>query len=91
MLLHSLGASVPQLPEPPTPAGLTDVVWSASPNLFTGWATLDGKSHGQPVRQAAAWNDLVTAFVAGLVGHVVVKWAALPAFQSLRLRAQAAV
>jgi hypothetical protein len=30
-------------------------------------------------------TDLATAFLAGLLGHVVVNWAALPAFQSLRL------
>ena len=117
--------------------GITPVKWDASPNLFTGWATLDAQSFGQLTRQATTsarasdrprfwaevralrwpdlfwtlvalalaciayslityndtWgsaSDLASAFLAGLLGHITVNWAALPAFQSLRLRASKA-
>ena len=116
--------------------GITPVVWKASPNLFTGWATLDGQSYGQLTRRAAtssrsryipelssiahegarfgaadagwtaaillfaavtygaityseSWGstkDLATAFLAGSLGKVTIDWAALPIFQSVRLR-----
>ncbi|HWM54140.1 MAG TPA: hypothetical protein VNO20_01950 [Solirubrobacterales bacterium] len=39
--------------EPPKNAGITAVQWEASPNLFTGWATLDGQSYGQLARFTA--------------------------------------
>jgi hypothetical protein len=39
--------------------GLTPVDWDASPNLFTGWATLDGPSYGQLVRRAATSSRTV--------------------------------
>lgn len=42
----------------------------------------------------ASWGsatDLATAFVAGFAGHVVIKWGLLPAYRSIRLRAQTAV
>ena len=116
--------------------GITPVVWQASPNLFTGWATLDGPSYGQLARRAATssrarympgWDaigreagsfdradagwtlaillfaavtygtttysenwgsakDLATAFLAGSLGKATIDWAALPIFQSVRLR-----
>lgn len=115
--------------------GITPVVWKASPNLFTGWATLDAQSYGQLARRAAtssrarympdwdvirselspdkadaAWTlailvfasaaygattysetwgsakDFATAFLAGSLGKVTIDWAALPIFQSIRLR-----
>jgi hypothetical protein len=121
----------------PQAEGLSHVHWTASPNTFTGWATLDGKSYGQLVDQAQAtirsysirrvlgdlrrigwldvlsslvailiacaiylptvynntWGgvpDLLTALFAGLTANVLIDWAALPAFQSRRLRAQQA-
>ncbi len=115
--------------------GITAVRWTASANLFTGWATLDAPSYGQLVRRAAtssrprympglaelkqaatprvsdwlwtavivavtcvvygatvysdtwgSWTDVATALAAGLLGKAAVDWAALPIFQSLRLR-----
>jgi hypothetical protein len=128
-----------ELTEPPAPAdpsgtaGVTPARWSASPNLFTGWATLDSQSYGQLSRRAVtsaralAWpdltmeakslrlpdftwsmvslilaclvyalasygdtwgtdKDLANAFLAGVLGTVAVKWAALPIFQSIRVR-----
>lgn len=115
--------------------GVTPVIWDASSNLFTGWATLDAKSYGQLARRAAtssrvrympdtrailreavpdradlAWTavilvfasaaysttvyddtwggcaDLATAFLAGFAGKITIDWAALPIFQSIRLR-----
>jgi hypothetical protein len=108
------------------------VNWAADANNFTGWATLDGPSYGQLVRQSMVtsrtysaavlakelqrlgldlpfalvtagvacaiylptiyndtWGtvpDMLTALLAGIGGPLIVKWAALPAFQSLRLR-----
>ncbi len=131
-LLAAFGAPAAAIMNMPVPPGDT-VVWNASPNQFTGWATLDGKSYGQLVHEASAgsraynplsliqeiaklgpldfvaslvavafaslvylptvysdtWgslDDILTAITAGVLGHVAVKWAALPAFQSLRLR-----
>lgn len=116
--------------------GITQIVWQASANLFTGWATLDGQSYGQLARRAAtssrarympgwdaiareagrfdkadagwtfailvfaavtygtttyseSWGgakDLATAFLAGSLGKATIDWAALPIFQSVRLR-----
>jgi hypothetical protein len=46
----------PPLPEEPQKElgnGITPVIWDASSNLFTGWATLDGPSYGQLTRRAA--------------------------------------
>lgn len=122
--------------EPPVPADPPGdrlrVNWAADANNFTGWATLDGPSYGQLVRQSMVtsrtysaavlakelqrlgldlpfalvtagvacaiylptiyndtWGtvpDMLTALLAGIGGPLIVKWAALPAFQSLRLR-----
>lgn len=119
--------------EPSEECGVTRVEWGASPNLFTGWATLDGQSYGQLAGKASrgarslgidslrtelrayggpgfAWTaaillltslayglakysdtwgsneDVLEAFLAGALGTVVVDWAALPIFQSIRLR-----
>ncbi len=130
-----IGLSDPPTPaEPGEAAGITPVRWLASPNLFTGWATLDAQSYGQLARRAATsarslavpnlitefralgwvdvgwtlvtllltsiaygltkygntWGsteDLAAAFLAGVLGTVTVKWAALPIFQSIRLQA----
>jgi hypothetical protein len=120
-------------PEPAPTHGVTPVRWEATPNLFTGWATLDEQSYGQLTRRATStarsigrislkteWNalglqdlvwtlvtlllaslawgvakysdtwgstqDLIAAGVAGATGAVIVNWAALPLFQSVRLR-----
>jgi hypothetical protein len=40
--------------ETQTTFGVTPVRWAASPNLFTGWATLDARSYGQLVRRATS-------------------------------------
>jgi hypothetical protein len=49
--------TAPHKPNKPGPDGrpedFTQVDWDASPNLFTGWATLDGRSYGQLTRRAA--------------------------------------
>jgi hypothetical protein len=134
-LLAAFGATAAAITNMPVPPG-EPVVWEASPNQFTGWATLDGKSYGQLVHEARAgsraynpltllkelrrvgrldgvatlaavalaclvylptvyndtWGnltDILTAVTAGVLGHVAIKWAALPAFQSLRLRSPA--
>lgn len=50
------GGTLSDVPEPDEPcerAGITHVRWDASPNLFTGWATLDGPSYGQLAKGAA--------------------------------------
>lgn len=43
----------------PSDLGLTPVEWEASPNLFTGWATLDGPSYGQLVSRTATSSRTV--------------------------------
>jgi hypothetical protein len=62
--LKALGVKLTDPPGPDRPTekeaetqttfGVTPVKWSASPNLFTGWATLDAKSYGQLVRRATS-------------------------------------
>lgn len=135
---HDVGEAPqePSMPDvkPVEDVGITPVRWDASPDLFTGWATLDAPSYGQLSRRAATsarslasinlenearslsladggwtlvavllasvtygtidysdiWGtreDMVKAFVAGVTGVVVINWAALPLFQSIRLRA----
>ncbi len=138
------GAGIPERLYPSNPedcapdARLAPYQWNASPDLFTGWATLDAPSYGQLSLRAAttsraryrpgprgyvmelltfrpvvdtAWtfailgvvslgygvtnysntwgtrDDLAKAFLAGLTGLAAVKWAALPIFQSARIRA----
>jgi hypothetical protein len=139
--LRAVNLTAPVAPVPPTPAGLHAPNWSASPNLFVGWATLDGPSYGQLVSEGRApsravlskpqwrpdlgrqlWSytsgavvtsmiavaaslaylpaaysdtwgstsDMLTAATAGLAGHIVIKWTALPYFQSRRLQATSA-
>jgi hypothetical protein len=141
--LRLLGVAPREVPSPLTPPGLVKPSWTASPDLFIGWATLDGPSYGQlrsqsrstsrallnrprlpgwpsigrrawsavlgsavvavivgvvslsylPTVYSATWGnmaDILTAIAAGLGGHVVINWAALPLFQSHRLRAIAA-
>jgi hypothetical protein len=138
--LASLGVEPTPTPKPADPEekfGVTPVRWKASPNLFTGWATLDAQSYGQLARRtvtsarAIAWpsikteilaltwtdagwtlvslgiasfaygfqgysdtwgtcEDMAKAFLAGAGGSFVVDWAALPIFQSIRLRSSKA-
>jgi hypothetical protein len=46
-------------PDCPTRLGITGVDWQASPNLFTGWATLDKPSYGQLARRLATSSKTV--------------------------------
>lgn len=62
---HMPDSKPPLLPVPEKPAdcparlGITDVDWQASPNIFTGWATLDAPSYGQLARRLATSSKTV--------------------------------
>lgn len=138
--MRSISLDAGPMPLPPNPAPpLVEPTWTSSPDLFIGWATLDGPSFGQLVSQSratgralrspskpkdqptferSAWSwasgfivvlviiaaaslaylptaysdtwgnttDILTAITAGLAGHIVINWTALPLFQSRRLR-----
>ena len=141
-LLEAKAGEIDAIPDleklPKEENGITLIDWKASPNLFTGWATLDGQSYGQLAHRAArgarklemkdvlrevrarfgladlfwtlfavvlaglaygltaysdTWGsgkDMLDAFIAGALGTVVIDWAALPIFESIRLRASQA-
>lgn len=54
LLISRYAVPVRDIVRPQDPPCVTPAKWSASPNLFTGWATLDGKSFGQLKDQAGA-------------------------------------